>query len=172
MGMLMDEAPSEEARAARRRERYQALLNASDPDAVHELIVRYGPEILDQDLPYLIIAARHRAISDYRRATREIPGDEALEAAPAPASSLWDPLERVSQNEALRKLTLALGALPPVDAMIVWLTACGLTAKEIRERLTAVGESMTEVTIRKRLSRARQRLLAELAASRADVREP
>ena len=45
---------------------YERLSEIADQDAVHDLLVKYGPEILDRSLPYLVVAARNRVRSRLR----------------------------------------------------------------------------------------------------------
>jgi hypothetical protein len=62
----------------RQRARYAELLRVTDPDALHDLLVRRGPEILDRDLPYLVVAARNQLRGKMRRgaASHEIPSTD------------------------------------------------------------------------------------------------
>lgn len=157
---MPDKSNAKQPFEGRRRKTYEALLRARDPDAVHELIVREGPEILDQDIPYLLVAARHQAISSHRRQERDVELTPML--VETATSSLWDPFERASEHETLGQLARALGELPLVDALIVWLTATGVDDAEIEIRLKQLGESISPGAIRLRRHRARKALAEKL----------
>jgi hypothetical protein len=145
----------------RQRRHYVALLRASDPDALHDLLVRNGPEILDRDLPYLVIAARNQLRSRLRRgaASHEIPSPDVR--ADEEAGSLWDPLARVMADEALGELLIELAELDPRDILVLWSTAAGRSDAEIAgewDELQFQPSNPSPDLIRKRRERARTRM--------------
>ena len=62
--------PDEEgARSSRLKSLYELLTGVTDADALRRSHrPREAPEVLDQPIPYLVIAARHQHISNWRRA--------------------------------------------------------------------------------------------------------
>ena len=148
------------------RQRYQALLEVSDPDALHDLLVRHGPGILDRDLPYLVVAARNQLRSKSRRGAprHELPTEQIPEGQAEP--SIWDPLARVISDERMEALLNALGELDPRDLLVVWSHAAGRSDAEIAAQWDQLGfdpHNPSEESIRKRRQRARGRLRERLA---------
>jgi hypothetical protein len=149
----------------RQRDRYQELLSIADGDALHDLLVRHGPEILDRDLPYLVVAARNQVRSRSRRgaAKYERPSEDV--GADAEADSLWDPVARAMAHEGLRELLAELGDLDPRDVMVLWSHAAGRTDHEIAAEWDKLGfkpRGPSLESIRTRRARARTLLRQRL----------
>ncbi len=146
---------------------YRALLASTDADAVHDLIARHGPEILDRDLPYLIVAARNQLRSELRRPSRRhVVLTSAAPEQPTAEGSIWDPLARVTADESRRALLLALAELDPRDVLVLWSRAAGRTDAEVAAQWDQLGFSPpnpSETAIRKRRERAGERLRKQLA---------
>jgi hypothetical protein len=146
--------------AGQRIAHYRELLAASDADSVHDLVVRHGPEILDRDLPYLIVAARNQLRSEMRRGSSryDTPVSEPPQETTVEGSA-WDPLARVMAHERLRELAEAMAGLDPRDVLVLWAHAAGHSDAEIIEQWNRLGFSPlgpTAVAIRKRRERAGQ----------------
>src|SRR5579884_3245439 len=86
-------------------------------EAIHWLIARHGPGILDRGLPYVVVAARHEAAGIARRAAtrREVPAGDLPEPP-----SLWDPLARIEEDDELREVLSALSELDDRDMVVIW----------------------------------------------------
>lgn len=132
----------------------------SDSDALHDLLVRHGPGILDRDLPYLVVAARNQKRSTLRRGAARF-------ETPSPdvhideQRSLWDPLARVMADEALGQLLSALASLDPRDVLVLWSNAAGQSDAEIASQWDSLRfdpPNPSIESIRKRRQRARARL--------------
>ncbi len=151
--------------------RYRELLRASDADAVHDLLVRHGPEILDRDLPYLVVAARHQLINSERRgASRfEIPLAEVPEQ-PTQEGSIWDPLASAIAMESTRELVRALAELDDRDVLVLWGRAANRSDEELArewDRLGFTPSSPSTAAIRKRRERANVKVRQRLTARKA-----
>jgi hypothetical protein len=147
------------------RERYSELLRVVDPDALHDLVVRHGPEILERDLPYLVVAARNQRRGKLRRGAARYEVPSADVRAGEAAGSVWDPLARVVARETLRELLAELAELDPRDVLALWSHAAGRTDAEIVAEWDALGfepANPSEASIRQRRSRTRQRLRERL----------
>ena len=147
------------------RRRYAELLRVSDPDALHDLLIRHGSGILDRDLPYLVVAARNQQRSTLRRGapSREIPSPDVSGDLDQP--SLWDPLAIVLADEGLRELIAGLAELDPRDVLALWSHAAGRSDAEIAAQwddLRFEPPNPSEESIRKRRQRARKRLRERL----------
>ncbi|HEX3391569.1 MAG TPA: hypothetical protein VHS55_03310 [Solirubrobacteraceae bacterium] len=150
----------------RRLAHYRALLASADADAVHDLIVRHGAEILDRDLPYLVVAARNQLRSSKRSGPEryDTPMGE-LPERPTAEGSIWDPLARIAAHEGLLALARSLAELDARDVLVLWSHAAGHSDAEIVAQWDRLGFSPpnpTEVAIRKRRERAGQRLREHL----------
>ena len=143
---------------------YRALARVTDLEALHELVVAKGVEVLDLPFPYLVVAARNRRRDHLRREARTVRNEHDLsavdETVPAPRS-LWDPLEQVMANDELRRTLEALASMDDPDVLVVWSAAQGLSDEEIASEWDSLGFSPahpTPTTIRKRRERARREL--------------
>jgi len=141
--------------------RYAELLRVSDADALHELLLRHGPAILDRELPYLVVAAGNQRRSMARRgaASHEIPSPD-IRGDDQPRS-IWDPLASAIAREGFAELLAALGDLDPRDLLVLWSHAAGASDKEIAAQwhdLQFDPPSPSIESIRKRRERARVRL--------------
>jgi hypothetical protein len=147
---------------------YRALTRAADLDAVHDLIVAKGAEVLDLPFPYLVVAARNRARDRYRRRTREdLTGQPELGST----GSAWDPLELVVANDELRRTLERLAAMDDRDVLVVWSSANGLSDAEIVSAWNDLGFQPPDPTpdaIRKRRERARRELSSRVRGRRAE----
>lgn len=160
-------SPGQAVRAADAREReamYRALTGVADLDALHELVAAKGVEVLDLPFPYLVVAVRNRRRDQLRRDARKAQNEQELASIdgtlPAPRS-LWDPLEQVMANDALRRTLEALAAMDDRDVLVVWSATQGLSDEEIASEWDSLGLSPpnpTPTAIRKRRERARQEL--------------
>lgn len=151
------------------RLRYAQLLEVSDPDALHDLLVRHGPEILDRDLPYLVVAARNQRRSSLRRGAprHEMPSPDVREIEQE--RSLWDPLATVLADERLNELVTALGELDRRDLFVVWGHAAGRNDAEIAaewDQLQFDPPRPSLGAIRKRRQRARTQLRKRLGEAK------
>jgi hypothetical protein len=145
--------------------RYAELLRVSDADALHELLLRHGPAILDRELPYLVVAAGNQRRSMARRgaASHEIPTTDI--GADEGAHSLWDPLASAIAREGFGELLTALGDLDPRDLLVLWSHAAGASDTEIAaqwDELQFNPPSPSIESIRKRRERARVQLRKRL----------
>jgi hypothetical protein len=137
---------------------YRQLSRIADKDALHSLIAKHGPEILEKGLPYVLIAVRNWQRSAFRARTahREVAADEAPEP-----SSIWDPVEELYHKKSLQQLAVALGELDDEDALVLWRHAEGYSDAEIRKEWDKLGlspQNPAEEYLRKRRQRARERL--------------
>ena len=151
--------------------RYRELLRASDADAVHDLVIRHGPE--DPRARPPISRGRRTQPVAKRRAARggagryEIPSPNVPEPATA-EGSIWDPVARVIADEGLRELAGALGELDPRDVLVLWGRAASRSDEEIAaewDRLGFTPSSPSAAAIRKRRERAGVQVRERLARS-------
>lgn len=149
----------------KRVEAYRELRRITDEDALHDVIERLGPEVLDRDLPYLLVVVRNRTRDRMRSQTRRDRREQVVSAAHP--GSVLDPLEAVLADEGLSEVLLQLSTLDERDGWLVWWASQGHSTRELQSLWGAAGfepENPTEAMIRKRLSRARERLAAQLDA--------
>lgn len=147
--------------SSQRREIYAALLaDHLDMDGLHQLLADRGAALLDKSVPYLLVAARNRVRSTYRRDSRR--SELELEAE-GPASSAYglDPATVVAQQAELDAVIIALGRLDPAYSWPLWWHAAGYSDDEIIQYWDEAGlepSNPTAASIRKRRERARQQL--------------
>jgi hypothetical protein len=141
---------------------YRRALLKADRDALHEVVVRNGAEILECGVPYIVVSARHRAARERKRAARDVSIDKADES--------WlsvDPYEQIEKNDTLRGLINHLATLPDEDVVLVWAHAQGASTEEMRKLWQAAGfepKAPTLDALRKRLQRAHEKLRAMVRA--------
>jgi DNA-directed RNA polymerase specialized sigma24 family protein len=155
-----DEADVEETR----RRVYERLKNVADEDAVHDLIARHGPQFLDRDLPFLIVAARNQLRSRLRRAHRE---HLALQM-PDLADPSGDAYDAATGRIGVDALLSALARLDPRDTLLLWRFAEGVPDKEIAAEWEArqlKPSNPSAAALRKRRERAREKLRSMLDSS-------
>lgn len=150
---------AESASERERRALYERLRRAADLDAIHDLLAKHGPQILDRGFPYLIVSARNRVRSQQRRAAirREISSDDVREAE----FPFWDPFERIAQREDLRRVAEALAGLDDEEILVIWRHTEGRSDREIQAEWDEHGfepPSPNPAYLRKRRERARKRL--------------
>lgn len=153
----MDRKPNTGSLSEMRREVYQQAVTVADSDAVHDLLIQYGPEILDKGFPYIIIAARNRQRSAHRvgRRQRELLEQEWRSET---ASPRWDAYSRVSHLESFRILLDAMAEMSDEDVLTTWRHAEGYSDKEIQEEWDDLGLDPPRPSLallRKRRERAR-----------------
>jgi DNA-directed RNA polymerase specialized sigma24 family protein len=144
-----------------RRALYARLLDEGlDAEALHQLLVEKGPTLLDAAVPYLVVAARNRALSSARRDHRRSQLEER-EALSRPSAPTLDPAELVVARSALTSTIVALGNLKPTYSWPLWWHAAGFDDDEIVSLWDAAGfrpPSPSLATVRKRRERARAQL--------------
>ena len=159
--MPKDRSADSEDLSEKRRGVYELLRGVSDADALHDLIVQHGPEILDQPIPYLVTAARHRRISNWRHAgMNSAPLGPGVDR-PSPRASFWDPAERVAADEELRQVLSALTEMDDRDVLVLWRHVQGASDDQILDEWKSLGFDPSNINIaaiRKRRSRARVEL--------------
>jgi hypothetical protein len=140
---------------------YRQALHISDADSLHDVIIREGATILEKGLPYVVLAARWRQLSEYRTRLRQkdllVRGSESRDKY----QSQWDPFERIAANEVYRIIIESLAKFADEDVIIIYDHFRGLSDTQIQEKLLSLGlkvEGINPVLIRKR----RQRLLKQL----------
>ena len=139
---------------------YRRLMAAVDEEALHDLVARSGPAVLELPFPYVVVAARNRRRDRERSERRSVPTEPAAlperEAAPG-----WDPLEIALASDSLRRTLDALATMDDRDVLVVWLHAQDHSDVEIAEAWDALGllpPSPSTESIRKRRERARAAL--------------
>jgi hypothetical protein len=142
---------------------YAEAVLGSSSEAIHDLIVRSGPAILDRGISYLIVAARRRRAETWRteKRRRDLLQQHGEEVAAALPQSVWDPDVILSANRALRCVVDALSELEDEDVLVVWRHAQGVRDDEIVKEWDERGfqpPAPTTDLIRKRRERARQAL--------------
>jgi hypothetical protein len=148
----------------RRSDAYRRLRSTVDEDALHDLIARLGPEILDRDFPYLIVAARHRQLDTWRSQARRVHREERSQRATIAGSAL-DPLEAAIADESLAELLIALSTLDERDSWLLWWAAQGHGAADLKHLWELAGfrpAGPSGAMLRQRLHRARQALASRL----------
>lgn len=143
---------------------YRALINSRsvDDDSIHEMVHRFGVEILDRDFPYLLAVAKGLTKSEARTESRR---RGLLEASAARPKSVVDPLSAALNNDALRRTLEALARLPDADARLLWWHALGHSDEEILELWRAAQlepRDLSPAALRQRRSRARRLLRDEV----------
>jgi hypothetical protein len=151
---------------AERQAVYEQLLKRGvDFSALTDLLLRYGPGLLDRDLPYLVTAIRRAAIDEQRREWRQARIAQRASEEPKHPSLLRDPAEVVLARSALSAAVGALATIDEADAWALWWHAAGFSDEEISQRWTEAGFKPTHPSaalLRKRRERARSRLRAEM----------
>lgn len=139
---------------------YRRLVTAVGEEALHDLVGRSGPSVLDLPFPYVVVAARNRLRDRQRLGHRTVTTDPS-ELPEVPAAPSWDPLEIALTSDTLRRTLEALAEMDDRDVLVVWLHAQDRSDAEIAVTWDALGlqpPSPSEVAIRKRRERARAAL--------------
>jgi hypothetical protein len=150
---------------ARRAAIFRELLARSDDDSLSlsDLVARHGPEVLDREVPYLVVALRNQTRSRMRQDARQ----DALRQPAAGLSESIDPARVVLAREELHAVASALSDLEPRDAWAVWWHANGLDDDEIAQLWDEAAfdpPAPSRDYLRKRRERARNTLRAAMAA--------
>jgi hypothetical protein len=143
--------------ADERERTYLALHRVADVDAVHDLVLRHGPDVLARELPYLIIATRNRLRDSLRQADARQRRETHIAAGSTPAT---DPAAEVERTWARDRLISALARLSDADVIVLWRHAEGFDDRSVITELEAKGlvdTGLTEVALRKRRQRALER---------------
>ncbi len=150
---------------------YDEAVRRADLDTVHDLIARYGPEVLERGLPYVLVAARNRARDLHRQAARR--QDRTLDGLDPPESldAEDDARTALRLTGLSSKLIQALGELSEPDAVLLWEGARGSSDSAIALEFVERGWDLTpasRATIRKRRERATARLRQAFRSRGAD----
>ena len=135
------------------REVYERALGATDPDALHDVLVARGPEILHHTVPYIVWAATRKRRKAYAKELRRaVLRNEKLRPAPA---SVWDPYDRILHDERLLKLADAMSELPAAEVHLLWARAEGKSYEDIAAGWPEeFGDPPLVTTLRQRWRRA------------------
>lgn len=140
----------------------QLLEDGLDEDALHQLLIERGPELLDASIPYLVVAARNRSISTVRRDHRRVELEEERSSFEAHSGPLAiDPADAVIAHNELAAVVRALGQMDPKLSWPLWWHAAGYTDQEISELWNDAGflpRDPSSASVRKRRERARRQL--------------
>lgn len=141
-------------------------LSESEGEALAELVASHGLEILDRDVPYILVALRNR-LRD--RARRDARGHE-LEAVAASAGPLAeiDPAVIVTARDELTQVLRAMADLEERDRWALWWHAAGYPDQEILAMWRDAGFEPADPTLaglRQRRLRARARLRLAVSSS-------
>jgi len=150
-----------------RRQLYVQLLDERlDADALHQLLVDKGTDLLDASVPYLVVAARNRARSTARRERRRADLESAATSQTRP--SVFDPADIVAARQELSAVIVELGRLDPAYSWPLWWHAGGFSDDDIVELWNDAGfepRNPSPAAIRKRRQRARSDLRSRLTRS-------
>jgi hypothetical protein len=170
VAMPSGEQASDQHRDDSRRRRYEKVRQVVDQDALHDLVARHGPAILDREFPYLVVAARNQLRSRLRRLRRELStahdDDQIADEA--------DPLAVTLSHATFRTLLEALARLDDRDVLVLWRQAEGVQDQEVAAEWDARGflpANPTGDALRKRRERARHRLRQILGSAFLDERD-
>lgn len=140
------------------RRAYEVAVARLDMDAVHTLIARHGLSILNNSLPYLVVAARRDKIDQVRSARnrREVSTAEVLGAS---VETEFAPTPEPDRSD-LDRLADAMSRLEPHDATLLVQRAKGLSYAKIAASMNAADKATTvsSESLRQRHRRALERL--------------
>lgn len=153
-------AASDVERLSDRYRQLRARLSDTDLESLSELLVSAGLEVLDRDVPYVLVALRNRTRDRVRRERRgqELAASSFVSAGPLDAA---DPAAIVASRAEFKTVAAAMELLDERDRWLLWWHAAGLTDEEIRVRWKAAGfvpAAPTTAMLRQRRARARARL--------------
>lgn len=151
--------PNDERLSDRYRQ-LRARLSETDLESLSDLLVSAGLEILDRDVPYVLVALRNRTRDRIRREQRgqELAATSSAVAGPLDAA---DPAAIVASRSELEAVVSAMDQLEERDRWLLWWHAAGLSDDEIRLRWEAAGftpPTPSRAMLRQRRARARDRL--------------
>jgi hypothetical protein len=131
-----------------------------DAETLHQLLVEQGPDLLDASVPYLVVAAKHRSISAFRRDARRVELEERHSITHARGAGPFaiDPADIVVARSELAEVVEALGQLDPRYSWPLWWHAAGFSDDEIVALWNDAGfqpPNPSLPTLRKRRERAR-----------------
>ena len=131
---------------------YKASLRRGDIEAIHDVIAKNGPGILERGVPYLLTASRNRSIDRARRDQRELPSNDV--AREIPVFESWGGLV----DSALVRL---LASLDDREILPLWWHSAGYSDTEIASLRVEAGLDKTmlaDATVRKQRQRSRERI--------------
>jgi len=132
-----------------------------DTSGLADLVIRYGSEILEREVPYIVVALRHIDIDARRRELRQLRVADRLESSSAAPFTDADPADVVLSRTSFDEAITALRQLDEADAWALWWHAAGFSDQEIAERWRQAGFQPTRPSselLRKRRQRAREQL--------------
>lgn len=112
---------------------------AADIEEVHELIAEHGTKILAKGRPYVLTAARRRAVSRWRRESRRSELERTAESGRQPTLQQQDPAIVTERRELLDILRDALNDLPNTSLLVTWRRAEGQTYEQIADEWVQLG---------------------------------
>lgn len=132
---------------------YHSVAPHVDRDDLHDALAARGPDLLKEDIPYIIRACRWKRIDRARRHSREaeLPGGGDLDDNYL--ARVEDAFELLVADARMVELRSALARLSDVDLCVVWKTADGDDDYTIAQRL-----NVSVDVVRQRRSRAVGRL--------------
>jgi hypothetical protein len=154
-----DDPAARPDRLAQRANVYDKLRHVVDEDALHDLISRHGPAILDREFPYLVVAARNQVRGRLRRRAREVALTD--EASASLVDTGADPETSVTRKISLQSLVDAMAESDDTDVLLLWRQAEGVPDDEVIAEWVArglVSQGFSRAALRKQRQRARARL--------------
>ena len=136
-------------------------------DRFHDLIARYGLNLLEQPTAYVLVAVKHANYRAFRQNERfhfQDPSCYAGDHANHVELS-FDPLEMMVRSETTRELLAAFQSLEARDIHLLWWSAHGATADEIRvmwDDRQFLPAAPNDAYLRKRRERARSEMRRRL----------
>ncbi len=160
---------SDQSRDRRRRATYDKVRHVVDEDSLHDLIASYGPEFLDREFPYIVVAARNRLRSRLRRIR---PEESFVEDDLSYFDDSWDPVDQIEIRTSFRDFLDALALLDDRDVLVLWRQAEGISDEEVVKEWDLRGfepPNPSRGAIRKRRERARLRLRTSIGQNAMDL---
>lgn len=167
-GVRSSDAAMPDWRTRARVAKYQTLRSLVDEDSLHDVIATNGIEILDAEIPYLLVAARNRLRRSWRATSRAAERLDLAVDVERP-QSMFDPADAILRNEAAADLLRAISTLREEDQHVLWWSAAGMSTEEMVSRWAEAGldaPAPSAQALRQRLHRARRRVVAALASER------
>lgn len=132
---------------------YHSVTPYVDRDDFHEVLATRGPDLLNEDVPYIIRACRWKHIDRVRRLSRESELLDGSNLEDSLLAKVEDAFEVLVADARLVQLRSALSQLTDIDVLIVWKTADGDDDHRIATQL-----NVSVDVVRQRRSRAVGRL--------------